>query len=213
MGKKIIIIGGGGHARSVIAVMKRGPAWDVVGYTDAVSKGRILGVPWLGTDKALSRIRKVSACRAAVIGVGNAEISRCRRDISARLVALGFELPVVIAASAIVNEGARILAGTVVLEGAIINTGVRIGRCCIVNTGAVIDHDCRIADLVHVAPGTVLSGSVKVGAGTLLGTGCRVIQGVTIGRDCLIGAGAAVVGDIRAAGTYVGVPARRMGAL
>ena len=86
----------------------------------------------------------------------------------------------------------------------------KIGDAAIVNTGARIDHDCIIGSAAHIAPGTTLSGGVTVGERAWLGTGCSVRQGITIGDDVMVGVGAAVVADLTVAGTYAGVPARRL---
>ena len=43
-----------------------------------------------------------------------------------------------------------------------------------------------------------------------MGTGARIIQGHKITEDTIIGAGAVVLKDIDEAGTYVGVPAKKV---
>jgi UDP-perosamine 4-acetyltransferase len=52
---------------------------------------------------------------------------------------------------------------------------------------------------------------VVIGSHSFVGAGAVVIQGVRIADGCLIGAGAVVTLDIAVPGTYVGVPARRIG--
>jgi acyl-[acyl carrier protein]--UDP-N-acetylglucosamine O-acyltransferase len=78
----------------------------------------------------------------------------------------------------------------------------------IVNTGATVDHDCRLGDFVHVAPGAHLCGGVTVDEGALLGVGCAVAPGVRIGAWATVGAAAAVVADVPAGATVIGVPAQ-----
>lgn len=101
-------------------------------------------------------------------------------------------------------------AGTVVMAGAIINCCSRIGEGCIVNTGATIDHDNVIEDYVHISPGVHTAGTVEIGKGTWIGIGGVVSNNVNITSGCMIGAGAVVVEDITEAGTYVGVPSRKV---
>ena len=79
------------------------------------------------------------------------------------------------------------------------------------NTCASVDHDCEVRDYVHVAVGAHLCGTVEVGAYTWIGAGATVSNNVSICPECMIGAGAVVVKDIVEAGTYVGVPAGRVG--
>ncbi len=206
--QKIIIIGGGGHAKSVISILKKIPEFKIVGYVDLENKGKVLGISYLGTDQILKKLSKDHDCHAAVMGVGSVGISSKRNELMSRIEAWGFHFPVVVSPSAIVNEDVKIGHGTVILDRAVVSSGVRIGKGVIINTGAVLDHDCRIGNFVHVAPGAVLSGTVRIGDGAHIGTGAKLIQEVTVGKNCLIAAGAVVVKDCRKQGTYMGLPAR-----
>jgi serine acetyltransferase len=53
-----------------------------------------------------------------------------------------------------------------------------------------------------------VSGGVTGGHRVLVGSGAVVREGVRLGDEVRIGAGAAVVGDVAAGLTVVGVPAR-----
>ncbi len=207
--KKVLVIGGGGHAKSLISVLRKLKTFKVIGYVDVCDHGRILEVPYLGADRDLKAIAKKFGCFAAALGVGTIVLSNKRREIVEKLIDLGFQWPVIVSPTAIVNEDVVIGAGTVVFDGVVINAGTHVGQGCILNTGCILDHDCTIGDFVHIAPGAVLSGGVEVGDNCFLGTGVKVIQGVSIARDCLIAAGAVVVKNIEKSGTYLGVPARR----
>ena len=61
-----------------------------------------------------------------------------------------------------------------------------------------------------MAAARVLAGEVEVGDCTYLGTGAVVLPGIRIAADVIVGAGAVVTENIDEAGTYVGVPARRL---
>ncbi len=206
---KIIVVGGGGHAKVVISLLLKNRTYEVVGYTDFKDKGPLLHIPYLGTDGDLASIKEQNCCLNAVIGLGNTFIDSRRKTIRERLDSLGFRLPIVVSSNATVNLDVRLGAGTVLMDGVIINSGTSIGECAIVNTGSSVDHDCTIGDYVHIAPGATLSGDVCVGTDSMIGTGAVVVQGVVIGEGCMIGAGAVVVEDCLLPGVYVGVPARR----
>ncbi|KAA0890488.1 acetyltransferase [Oryzomonas rubra] len=206
---RVVVIGGGGHAKVLICVLKKS-GYDIAGYTDRQDKGLILGAPYLGDDSILAEmIRKDAACRA-IIGIGKIDASDRRIRLQNELLALGYEFPPVVSPHAVVNEEVRLGAGTAVLDGVVVNSGSQIGRACILNTNSTVEHDCRIGDNVHIAPGVTLSGGVGVGDNCLIGTGANVIQGVGICPNCLIGAGSTVVKDITIPGTYVGNPAKRI---
>jgi sugar O-acyltransferase (sialic acid O-acetyltransferase NeuD family) len=94
------------------------------------------------------------------------------------------------------------------MANAVINPFVKIGEACIVNTASTIDHDCILQDAVHVSPGSNLGGGVEVGFQSWVGIGACVKQYLKIGSGATIGAGAAVVNDVPAHQTVVGIPAR-----
>jgi sugar O-acyltransferase (sialic acid O-acetyltransferase NeuD family) len=208
--RKLVLVGGGGHAKVLISVIRKTGRFDILGYTDPSDRGGILGVRYVGDDGVLASILQSHPACAAVVAVGNVHVSAQRERIHSDLEAIGFDLPVIISLHAVVNEGVVIGKGTVVLDGAVINSGSRIGECCIINTNATVEHDCDLEDYVHVSSGAVLSGGVKVGRHSLIGAGASVVQYVEIAEKSIIGAGAAVYASIHEPGTYVGSPLRKV---
>ena len=96
------------------------------------------------------------------------------------------------------------------MAGAVINPDTKVGKGVIVNTSCSIDHDCLIGDYAHIAVGAHLCGSVRVGNNAWVGSGATIINNIEICSESFIGAGAVVVKNLLDAGTYVGVPARRI---
>jgi sugar O-acyltransferase (sialic acid O-acetyltransferase NeuD family) len=205
----IVVIGGGGHAKVVIGVLKKS-AHDVVGYTDRRDRGAILSVPYLGDDDILAEFIRIQGRCWAIVGVGKTDVSARRITLQTELGALGFEFPVIISPRAVVNEEIGLGPGTAVLDGVVVNSGTEVGRACILNTHSTVEHDCRIGDNVHIAPGVTLSGGVTIGDNCMIGTGSNIIQKVSICADCLVGAGSTVVKDMTIPGTYAGNPAKRI---
>lgn len=196
----IFVIGGGGHAKVVIATLQAAGK-DVAGIVDdkPSTKGQyLLGVPVIGTREEVgARIGR------AVIAVGANSI---RRQIAESLP--GVEWVTAVHPSAVVHESVTIGAGSVVFAGAVIQPDTRIGDHVIVNTGASVDHDCTVGDFIHIAPGCRLAGNITVGDGAFLGIGSSAIPGVRVGAEAMVGAGAVAIGDVEAGATVVGVPAR-----
>ena len=58
--RKLLLAGGGGHAKVLVGVIRKMGNFDIVGYTDPEDRGAILGVRWLGGDGALSPIAEDS---------------------------------------------------------------------------------------------------------------------------------------------------------
>src|SRR5262249_21689161 len=156
----IVMVGGGGHAKVILGVLRKLGTHAIVGYTDGSDPGPVLGVPHLGSDDALpGLIGRRRAC-AAALGGRTTGISDRRGRTAARLEALGFELPAIVSGDAIVGEDVTIGPGTFVAEGVVVNPGAAVGRFCILNTHCTVEHDCRLGDFVHIAPAAVLSGGV-----------------------------------------------------
>lgn len=203
----LVVIGGGGHARVLIAVLHK-LSWDVAGYTAPRDCGAVLGVPYLGDDPVLLDVLRDRPGCAAAIGVGKVDASPLRSALVRHAGSLGFALPVIVSPDAVINEGVTLGPASMVFDGVVVNSGTHAGDACILNTNCTVEHDCRLGDNVHVAPGATVCGDVNIGSDSLIGAGATVIQGVSICAGCLVGAGAVIDRDLTRAGTYVGVPAR-----
>lgn len=207
---RVIVIGGGGHAKVVISLLKKLSGYDIVGYTDAKNNGDLLSSVYLGNDDVLKRIVNEQNIDALVVGVGQIKNAAQRRKIVNDLEELNVGFPALVSPDAVVNEEVSIGNGTVVMDGAVIQPMSRVGAFCIVNTSCSIDHDCTIGDFVHVAPGVTISGGVEIGNDVLVGAGSTIIQGVRICSNVLIGAGSVVYRDIVEPGLYIGNPLRKV---
>lgn len=207
----MIIVGAGGHARSVLDILIENDEYDILGCLDPVysEEKQILcmeGINVIGTDEDMKRFFD-SGCRHIFIAIGNPKI---RKRLYEKAVAMGYKPVNAISQYARISRYARIGFGNCVMAGAVINVNCRIGNACIINTNSSLDHDCRVSDYVHVAPGVAVSGTTTIGEGTHIGTNAAVIDGITIGQWSYIGAGAAVVKDIPDSVMAYGVPARIM---
>jgi len=198
-GDRIVIVGGGGHTKMCIELIRDTGCYIIAGIASSVLKpGKlVLGVPVLCADRMedLLSLRE-AGITLAVNGVGAADKHSLRAPVFERIIAAGLVLPALVHRSAVIESSAQIGAGTQVMAGAYIGSSATVGEDCIVNAGAVISHDCRIEDHVHVAPGSILGGNVIVGAGSLIGMGCQVFMHVRIGRDVIVANGMSVDGDV-----------------
>ena len=198
--RKLAIIGASGHGKVVADIAKRNGYKEIVFFDDDDSIHECGGYPVIGKS---SEARAIDA--DVIIGIGNAGV---RKQIQESIP--DEKLITLIHPDAVVAEDVAIGKGTVVMAGAVINPGVRIGKGCIINTCSSVDHDCKVGDYVHISVGSHLCGTVSVGSGTWIGAGATVSNNISICPDCMIGAGAVIVKNIDSAGTYMGVPARRI---
>jgi sugar O-acyltransferase (sialic acid O-acetyltransferase NeuD family) len=208
--RKLVGIGAGGHAKVLVDILRRSDMWEIVGLTDARAARHgqfVLGVRVLGDDRMLGTLFE-QGVRDCFVGVGGVGDNGPRQRAFEHAVGLGFEPCTVIHPRACVAGDAALGRGVMVFAAGIINPGCRIGDNVIVNTAAVIEHDCELEAHVHVATGARLGGGVRIGCAAHIGLGASVRQGIAIGARAVVGAGAVVVGDVPAATTVVGVPAR-----
>lgn len=204
---QLVIAGAGGHARVVIEAVRSQGRWMAAALTDPVECGSVLGVPVVGGDDELPRLRDEGVV-AALVGVGSLRDPTHRIKVFERLVELDFILPPICHFRATVSPSAGLGDGTVILGGAIVNSQASIGQNVIVNTGSIVEHDCQVGDHAHIAPRAVLGGGVTICPRAHVGMGAVVVQGLTIGEGSVVGAGAVVTRDVPPDTLCVGVPAK-----
>lgn len=185
---KVVIIGMGGHARSLIDTIERQGLYEIAGYTDFSPSQEALGKVYLGTDEQLETIF-ASGIKNAAIGIGFLGKENARKRKYEQLKELGFFLPTIIDPSAIVSKYCQLGNGNFIGKEAIINAGAIVGDNCIINTKALIEHDCKVEDNSHVAVGAVLCGGVRIGYSSFVGANSTVIQERVVGNECIVGAG------------------------
>ena len=206
----IVVIGGGGHAKVVLSILRKLGRYRIHGYTDFRDNGMLLGVDYLGSDEELISMAAEQSRLNAVLAIGQVGLGKVREELQTRLQSLSLLFPSVVSPNAVVNEEVRFGAGVTVMDGVVINSGASIGQGAIVNTNSTVEHDVCIDDWVHIAPGVTISGGVTIGRFSMIGAGATVIEGRQIASECIVGAGATVVHNLTERGVYVGSPARRI---
>ena len=192
--KPLLLVGCGGHARSLIDVVETGGQWRVnglVGLPEQVGSS-VLGYPVIGNDAELHTLRQV--CEAAVLAIGQVPDPTPRRRLATQLDQLGFHCPVLISPHAHVSRHARLGPGTVVGHGAIVHAAAVVGAHCILNSAALIEHDVQIGDHCHVGTGALVNGGVRLGSGSFIGSGAMLREGLQLPRGTVISAGKRVMG-------------------
>lgn len=207
--KKIILLGGGGHSRVLIDLIRGCSEYDIAGVLDSqVEKGaKVSGIRVLGKDDMLTELF-YTGVRDVCIAVGSIKDNSKRRMLYEKIKQIGFSVPALIHPKAVIAGDLQISEGVQIMAGAVIQTGSSIGENTIINTGAVIDHDNKIGRHVHICPGAVVSGGCVIDDGAFIGAGATVIQGIRIGKNAIIAAGSVVINDVPDNSTVIGVPAK-----
>ena len=203
--KPLILVGGGGHCKSVIDVAES-MGHSILGILDLPKNvGHfILGYPVLGTDDDIPLFVNQADF---IVTVGFIKESSLRLKIHDKIRTSGGHLGTLIASTAYVSRHAQIGAGTVVMHHAFVNAGARIGSGCIINTFVNVEHDALIGDNCHISTGAMVNGDCKVGECSFLGSQSVMVNGTSIISGCIIGAGSVVRKDILEKGIYSGNPA------
>lgn len=208
----ILCIGGGGHARVLLSIIKKTMPEKSIAVLDSnpdKAGEKIHGFPVIGDDSMLEECRK-NGTEQFIIGLGMTDLPASRAPLFEKILKKGLKAVSIIDPSAVLADDAVIGAGTVAMPGVIVNTGAVIGENVIVNSGAVVEHDTVVGDHTHVAPGAVVCGDVKIGEGCLIGAGSVIRQGLKIGAHSVIGAGTVVIEDIPSGARAYGNPARQV---
>ena len=192
--KPILLVGCGGHARSLIDLIESTSEWSVgglVGLPDEVGR-RVLGYPVIATDHDLPELR--SDYELALLALGQLPDPSCRMRLASELASHRYQSPTIISPHAVVSKRAQLGLGTVVGHGAIINTGSIIGRHSIINSACLIEHDSEVGDFCHISTGALVNGGVCIGSGSFIGSGAVLRECLRLPPSTVVSAGKRVMG-------------------
>lgn len=192
MKKRLIILGAGGHGRSVADMVLAREEFDLIGFLDDASPElqSVWNIPVLGAIGSAPEWR--SAAEYAFVAIGN---NAARESFCIMLRAAGFSLPTLIHPQAIVSSRAVIGEATAIMAGSIVGTEAELGEGVIVNAGAVVDHHAQVEDYAHLGVGAMMAGGTCLGrsawmqAGAALGYGVRIPEGTVLPPAAGVGAG------------------------
>ena len=190
--KKIILIGGGGHCKSVIDVIEQEKKYKIHGIVDKPKflGSKILGYKVIGSDLDLEYLAQ--EYKNAIITVGQVKSPLVRIKLFKMASKAGFKFPSIISPRAYVSKHSSIGMGTIVMHNAVVNADVSIGKNCIINTKSLIEHDCEISDHCHISTNAVLNGSVKMKSKCFIGSSATIRDGIIIKEDSFIKANSLV---------------------
>ena len=201
--RSLLILGFGGHARSVADVALACGYEDLVFVDEMARPGEdFLGHPVFSSLDAAAQI----SVRDAFPAAGDNQ-KRSKQILQIRT--LGFQLVSLVSPHASRGAGSVLAAGCFVGHHAHIGPMASIGCGAIVNTGAVVEHEARVGDYAHVSVNATMAGRSSLGAYSMLGAGAVIVDSVAVGGGVLVGAGAVVHRTVHEPGVYVGVPARK----
>ncbi len=186
---ELILIGGGGHCKSVIDVIEASGEFKIAGIVDiAERKGeRVLGYEVIADDSELSGLGR--EFDHFLITLGQIDNPDRRIMLFDELTKLQVNLPVIVSPRAYVSRHATVGKGTIVMHGAIVNASAEIGSNCIINTNALIEHDAVIGNHCHISTSAVVNGGAIIKERSFLGSNSVTAHNITIEKKAFIGCG------------------------
>ena len=184
---EIILIGGGGHCKSVIDVIEQEKKFKIAGIVEQQSDllgSKILGYNVIGNDTDLKNL--VKKYKYALITVGQIKSPSLRVKLFKLAIKVGFKLPLIISPNAYVSKHSKIGNGTIVMHNAIINADTSIGDNCIINSKALIEHDCLIFNHCHISTNVTVNGGVKVKSKCFIGSNSTTKNNIVINENSFI---------------------------
>jgi sugar O-acyltransferase (sialic acid O-acetyltransferase NeuD family) len=206
--KRLILIGGGGHCKSVIDAAESS-GYSIAGILDTsenVGKS-VCGITVIGTD---DKITTYVNDAAFIISVGCINSFSLRLKLYYMVKQAGGILATIVASTAYVSRYATVGEGTVMLHQSCANAGAKIGANCIINTFANIEHDVQIGNHTHISTGAMVNGGCIIGESVFVGSRSAIKHGTSVSDNVMIGASSYVNKDICEKGTYIGIPARKI---
>ncbi|MDB6171453.1 MAG: hypothetical protein JWL59_764 [Chthoniobacteraceae bacterium] len=207
---RLAIIGAGALGQQIAQHARQSRLFEVTGFFDdtraigeATQEGAVLGpLP------AIAQHHHAGAFDELLLGIGYHHLAARERifeELAPHVPFARFIHP-----AACVDSSVRLGPGIFVSAGCILDLNAELAANVFLYPGCVIAHDSLIGAHSFLAPAVRVAGRVRVGRRCFLGIGTTVVDDVSLADDVSTGAGAVVVCDLPDAGTYVGVPARRL---
>ena len=175
MAQRWLILGAGGHGRSVAdAITATGD--QVVGFLDDGQPAGTLvnGTPVLGALSLAWELNQLFVATEqappdhVVVAIGNPVLRQTWQQV---LEQVDVPLGVVFHPRACVSATAQIGPGSVVLAGAVVNANASLHAGVLVNSGAVVDHDATCAAYSQLGVNAAMAGGSRLAPLACLGPG------------------------------------------
>ncbi len=207
---KLVIVGAraDGQAHVVLECIEESGAHEAVAFADETPrlKGQqVLGLPVLGDPNEVAQQVQELGITGAFVAVGDMQ---ARARLAELCSSMGLSLPTLVHPSAYVSLHAQIGAGGFVGAGVVVLPGAVVDELARINAGTVVSHHVHVGGANTIGPNATLAGRSSTGAFVLLGAGCTLLPEVRVADGVTVGAGAVVTRDTPPNVTVVGMPAK-----
>lgn len=183
----LVVVGAGGHGRSVLELVRLSGAHRVVAFLDDQHPPGtdIMGVPVWGASSLLDDL-STRGVAAVHVAIGN---NGTRQALSERARAAGLTLVTLTHPRAFVSPSAVLGPGSAVMALAAVGTEAVLGDGAIVNMGAVVDHHAQVGAYAHLGANATMAGGTRIGARAWLQAGSALGYHVHLPDGTVLGPG------------------------
>ena len=208
--KKIVIIGSGGFAKEVAFLIdeinKERQQWDLLGFIDSNIE------EFNGKYKTIQNdnwLKNTNEEINVAFGIGSPKINK--KIYQAICQNKNIRFPNLIHPNVVGDwTDIKLGKGNLICATNSLTTNISIGDFNIINLNCTIGHDCQIGNFNIMNPSVNISGGVKLSNSIEIGTNATVLQYKNICSNVIIGASSLVTKNITEAGTYVGLPVKKI---
>jgi len=207
--RDIILVGGGGHCKSVIDIIENGNEFSIIGIIDTPEKvgESVLGYPIIGDDSTISKW--IAKDMYFHISLGQIHSNEPRIKLFNMIKNNGGTLPIIKAPDAYVSKHSKIGPGVLIAHKAIINAGVSVGENTIINSGALIEHDSKIGAQCHISTLCAVNADCEIKDGSFLSSHVVINRGCCLPPNSIVYSGAIVTQSFHHTGIRLkGIPAK-----
>lgn len=204
----LILVGGGGHCKSVIDVATSGGYFihGILDLEENIGK-KVLDWEIIGSDDSIIHLVEKFDF---VVTAGQIKESNLRRLLHEKITNAGGRFATIVSPRAYVSKYASVGKGTAIMHHSTINAEVEVGFGCIINTMANIEHEVTIGNYTHISTGAMINGGCNIGQDCFIGSQAVLAQGVKVVNGSIISAGSFLKNDAEIPGIYFGNPAKRL---
>lgn len=177
MAKTLLVLGSGGHGKSVAEAALLAGTWQGVLFVDDrwPALQDFFGLPVVSDVAGLTKFSADEYCAVAAVGNNQLRMKWCDSIAEA-----GLDLVSVVHPRACVSASVAIGAGSTVMALAVVGVDAKVGLSVIINASATLDHDSELGDFAHLGVGVQVAGGARIGAGACLQAGCSVGYSVVV---------------------------------
>lgn len=206
--KRLLLVGAGDFGREIYGwcLDVKNPDWVIGGFLD----DNLAALQGYGCDKKI--IAPIQDYQPQMNDIFLCTIGHpaTRLKVGRQLQARGAEFINFIHPSALVNANAKLGAGIIIGPFCYIATHATLGDFVMLNVSASVGHDAVLNQGCTLSSYCDVTGHVTLGERVFMGSHACIIPNKKVGDDAIIGAGSAVMRNVVAGSTVVGVPAKKV---